>query len=98
MESKYRTLFSVLNALLAENDLLGWNVAPQKSGCVLVKIRISNMEDCAENSKVDCTVDMPDHRSYKKLSSKQTERNYLRAQKYKGNAKQASNFQNGGIG
>ena len=64
MESKYRTLFSVLNALLAENDLLGWNVAPQKSGCVLVKIRISNMEDCAENSKVDCTVDMPDHRPY----------------------------------
>ena len=90
MESKHRTLFSVLNALLAENNLLGWNVAPQKSGCVLVKIRFSNMEDFIENglnSKGACTVDMPDHRSYRKLSVKQTERNYSRAQKYKGNSK-----------
>lgn len=88
MEFKHRTLYSVLDALLAENNLLGWNVAPQKDGCVLLKIRISNMEDCDENGlnlQIDSTVDMPDHLSYRKLSEKQTKRNYLRAQKFREN-------------
>ena len=87
MDNKHRTLYAVLKALLAENDLLGWNVAPQKSGCVMMKIKVSNMEALCVNGsdlQVDST-SMPDHLSYKKISEKQTKRNYLRGQKFKQN-------------
>ena len=85
MDNHCRTLYTVLNALLAENKLLGWNVAPQKSGCVMLKIKISNMADDDENGCINSVTNMPSHLSYRKMSDKQTKRNYLRAQRFKKN-------------
>ena len=92
MDKRYRTLYAVLNALLAEGNLLTWNVAPHKKGYVMLKIKISNMdalcmndEEDLKTTKVDSTVIMPPHLSYKKVSETQTKRNYLRGQKFKNN-------------
>ena len=88
MDNHCRTLYTVLNALLAENKLLGWNVAPQKSGCVLLKIKVANMADDEENGldfQMDSNMNMPSHLSYRKISNKQTRRNYLRAQRFQKN-------------
>ena len=85
MDNHCRTLYTVLNALLAENKLLGWNVAPQKSGCVMLKIKVSNMADDDENGNMNSVLNMPSHLSYRKMSNKQTHRNYLRAQRFKKN-------------
>ncbi|MEC8327331.1 MAG: hypothetical protein VX100_14790 [Pseudomonadota bacterium] len=44
MDKYLKTLVTVLKVLLAENQLVGWNVAPKKRGMVFVQIKI-NMED-----------------------------------------------------
>ena len=92
MDKKYRTLYAVLNALLAEGNLLTWNATPNKKGFVMMKIKISNMDAMCVNEEkdlqveqVDSSVIMPEHVSYKKVSETQTKRNYLRGQKFKHN-------------
>ena len=92
MDRKYRTLYAVLDALLAEGSLLTWNATPNRKGFVMLKIKISNMDDMCVNeenalqvAQVDSSVIMPEHLSYKKVSVNQTKRNYLRGQKFKHN-------------
>ena len=88
MDKSYRTLETVLKALLANNQLLGWNVAPKKSGIVLVQIRINMEDDISDeqNLQLDSLDHMPKHSSYRKTSQNQTQRNYMRATSFKQNS------------
>ena len=82
MDTHNGTLKALLDTLSSKNDLQGWNMYQNKCGNIVVKIRFGDRtgdSDQMNNQDTNTVQNL----SYKKMTSKQNDRNFLRTKAFR---------------